>query len=143
MSQGEVLVLGHEDDQEAVQKPRLVAAGADCDKVYYVHGKVQNLAEDTADDAERLQLEYDIKLIKEALQQKAKIKLLIFDPLPEFIAGDHNSSKEVRDALQPLNKLAQEFNIAVIAICHQNKKQGLCRETIAGSGGFSQVARRS
>ena len=52
--QGEVLILGHEDDQEAVQKPRLVAAGADCDKVYYVYGKVQNLAEDTADDAERL-----------------------------------------------------------------------------------------
>ena len=140
--QGEVLILGHEDDQEAVQKPRLVAAGADCDKVYYVHGKVQNLAEDTADDAERLQLEHDIKLIKKALQQKPNIKLLIFDPLPEFIAGDHNSSKEVRDALQPLNKLAQEFNIAVIAICHQNKKQGLSAvETIAGSGGFSQVAR--
>lgn len=140
--QGEVLILGHEDDQEAVQKPRLVAAGADCDKIYYVHGKVQNLAEDTADDAERLQLEHDIKLIKRALQQKPNIKLLIFDPLPEFIAGDHNSSKEVRDALQPLNKLAQEFNIAVIAICHQNKKQGLSAvQTIAGSVGFSQVAR--
>ena len=140
--QGEVLILGHEDDQEAVQKPRLVAAGADCDKVYYVHGKVQNLAEDTAEDAERLQLEHDIKLIKKALQQKPNIKLLIFDPLPEFIGGDHNSSKEVRDALQPLNKLAQEFNIAVIAICHQNKKQGLSAvQTIAGSGGFSQVAR--
>ena len=89
-----------------------------------------------------MQLEHDIKLIKKALQQKPNIKLLIFDPLPEFIAGDHNSSKEVRDALQPLNKLAQEFNIAVIAICHQNKKQGLSAvQTIAGSGGFSQVAR--
>ena len=139
---GEVLILGHEDDHEAVQKPRLVAAGADCDKVYYVHGKVQNLAEDTAEDAERLQLEHDIKLIKKALQQKPNIKLLVFDPLPEFIGGDHNSSAEVRSALMPLTKVAQEFDIAVIAICHQNKKQGLSAvQTIAGSGGFSQVAR--
>ena len=140
--QGEVLILGHEDDHEAVQKPRLVAAGADCDKIYYVHGKVQNLAEDTAEDAERLQLEHDIKLIKKALQQNPNIKLLVFDPLPEFIGGDHNSSAEVRSALMPLTKVAQEFDIAVIAICHQNKKQGLSAvQTIAGSGGFSQVAR--
>jgi hypothetical protein len=42
----------------------------------------------------------------------------------------------------PLTKVAQEFDIAVIAICHQNKKQGLSAvQTIAGSGGFSQVAR--
>ena len=140
--QGEVLILGHEDDHEAVQKPRLVAAGADCDKIYYVHGKVQNLAEDTAEDADRLQLEHDTKLIKKALQQNPNIKLLVFDPLPEFIGGDHNSSAEVRSALMPLTKVAQEFDIAVIAICHQNKKQGLSAvQTIAGSGGFSQVAR--
>lgn len=42
----------------------------------------------------------------------------------------------------PLNKLAQEFGVAIVAICHQNKKMGLSAvQSIAGSGGFVQVAR--
>lgn len=42
----------------------------------------------------------------------------------------------------PLSRLAQEFGVAIVAVCHQNKKVGLSAvQTIAGSGGFVQVAR--
>ncbi len=139
---GEVLMFGHEDAPNEIIKPRLVAAGADCSHIYFVHGVVGDITKDEAEDAQRLRLENEIEVVRQTLRQMTNVKMLVFDPLPEFVGGDHNSAAEVRSALMPLAKVAQEFNIAVVAICHQNKKQGLSAvQTIAGSGGFTQVAR--
>ncbi|MDC1301780.1 AAA family ATPase [bacterium] len=139
---GEVLMFGHEDAPNEIIKPRLVAAGADCSHIYFVHGVVGDITKDEPEDAQRLRLENEIEVVRQTLKQMTNVKMLVFDPLPEFVGGDHNSAAEVRSALMPLAKVAQEFNIAVVAICHQNKKQGLSAvQTIAGSGGFTQVAR--
>lgn len=139
---GEVLWFGHEDAPNEIMKPRLVASGADCSKIGFVDGVVSAQDGDDPEMAQRLRLEAEIDLLRETLQHMPGVKMLVFDPLPEFIGGDHNSAAEVRSALMPLNKLAQEFGIAVVAVCHQNKKQGLSAvQTIAGSGGFTQVAR--
>ena len=139
---GEVLMFGHEDAPNEIIKPRLVAAGADCPHIYFVHGVVGDITKDEPEDAQRLRLENEIEVVRQTLKQMTNVKMLVFDPLPEFVGGDHNSAAEVRSALMPLAKVAQEFNIAVVAICHQNKKQGLSAvQTIAGSGGFTQVAR--
>ena len=139
---GEVLWFGHEDAPNEIMKPRLVASGADCSKIGFVDGVVSAQDGDDPEMAQRLRLEAEIDLLRATLQHMTDVKMLVFDPLPEFIGGDHNSAAEVRSALMPLNKLAQEFGIAVVAVCHQNKKQGLSAvQTIAGSGGFTQVAR--
>ncbi|MGI9460218.1 MAG: AAA family ATPase, partial [Pirellulales bacterium] len=139
---GEVLWFGHEDAPNEIMKPRLVASGANCSKIGFVDGVVSAQDGDDPEMAQRLRLEAEIDLLRETLQHMPGVKMLVFDPLPEFIGGDHNSAAEVRSALMPLNKLAQEFGIAVVAVCHQNKKQGLSAvQTIAGSGGFTQVAR--
>ena len=139
---GEVLWFGHEDAPNEIMKPRLVASGADCSKIGFVDGVVSAQDGDDPEMAQRLRLEAEIDLLRATLQHMNDVKMLVFDPLPEFIGGDHNSAAEVRSALMPLNKLAQEFGIAVVAVCHQNKKQGLSAvQTIAGSGGFTQVAR--
>jgi len=140
--QGEVLMFGHEDAPNEIIKPRLVSAGANCSHIYFVHGVVSDIAKDEAEDAQRLRLESEIEVVRQTLRRMTNVKMLVFDPLPEFVGGDHNSAAEVRSALMPLAKVAQEFDIAVVAICHQNKKQGLSAvQTIAGSGGFTQVAR--
>ncbi len=139
---GTVLWFGHEDAPNEIMKPRLVASGADCAKIGFVDGVVSTHDGDDPEMAQRLRLEAEIELLRETLQHMTDVKMLVFDPLPEFIGGDHNSAAEVRSALMPLNKLAQEFGIAVVAVYHQNKKQGLSAvQTIAGSGGFTQVAR--
>ena len=135
-------MFGHEDAPNEIIKPRLVSAGAHCSHIYFVHGVVSDIAKDEAEDAQRLRLESEIEVVRQTLKRMTNVKMLVFDPLPEFVGGDHNSAAEVRSALMPLAKVAQEFDIAVVAICHQNKKQGLSAvQTIAGSGGFTQVAR--
>ena len=66
----------------------------------------------------------------------------MFDPLPDYISADENSSAEVRAVLMPLARLAQEFEVAVVAVLHQNKKNDLSAvQRIGGSGAFAQVAR--
>jgi hypothetical protein len=80
--------------------------------------------------------------LRAALDDFPECKLIVFDPLTDYIDGDHNSAAEVRAAVMPLVQLAQERTLAVIAICHQSKKNELgAVQKIAGSGAFSQVAR--
>ena len=50
-------MFGHEDAPNEIIKPRLVAAGADCSHIYFVHGVVGDITKDEPEDAQRLRLE--------------------------------------------------------------------------------------
>ena len=135
---GGVLLFGNEDDPEAVLKPRLVEAGADQEMVRYCGGSL--VRGQKYDDP--VKLEHDIALLRAALDEFPECKLIVFDPLTDYIEGDHNIAAEVRSAVMPLVQLAQERKLAVIAICHQSKKNDLgAVQKIAGSNAFAQVAR--
>jgi putative DNA primase/helicase len=70
--------------------------------------------------------------------------MIVFDPLTDFLEADENSSGEVRQALTPLMKMAADRGIAVVAVCHQNKKsEGNLSvvQRIGGSSAFGQAAR--
>jgi hypothetical protein len=87
-------------------------------------------------------LEHNIDLLRSALESKPDCRLIVFDPLPDYVAADENNSAEVRAALVPLARLAQEKNVAVLAVLHQNKKNDLTAvQRIGGSGAFAQIAR--
>jgi putative DNA primase/helicase len=137
-TQGSVILFGAEDDAGKVVAPRLAAAGADLSRVHVCQGTV------AADDEEpaAVILERHIEELRAALDEVADCRLIVFDPLPDYIAGDENNSAEVRAALVPLARLAQERNVAVVAVLHQNKKNDLTTvQRIAGSGAFAQIAR--
>ena len=136
---GSVIMFGAEDNAGEVIKPRLQAAGANMAKVFSCEGTVANRH---ADEPAALVLERDIGRLREALEAMDDCRLIVFDPLSDYIAADENSSAEVRAALMPLVRLAQDKNVAVLAVLHQNKKNDLTAvQRIAGSSAFSQVAR--
>ena len=138
---GEVILFGAEDDASSAIRPRAEAAGADLDKVFVCDGMDAEGGE--PGDTEQLVLERHVKYLRQLLAQRPDCRLLIFDPLPDFIAADSNVSGDVRSALTPLVKVAQDFNVAVLAILHQNKKTDLTSvNRIAGSGAFSQLSRQ-
>jgi hypothetical protein len=144
--QGSVILFGAEDDAGKVVVPRLMAASADLSRVHVCQGTIDE--HDCGDDGEQspeiaaMILERHIGELRAALDDVADCRLIVFDPLPDYIAADENKSAEVRAALVPLARLAQERNVAVVAVAHQNKKNDLTTvQRIAGSSAFAQIAR--
>jgi putative DNA primase/helicase len=140
--EGSVLMLGNEDDLGSIVRPRLEAAGAKLNRVTYVQG----VRSARADDGEPrpVFLEKDMALLTERLDAMHDCKMIVFDPLNDFLEADENSSGEVRQALTPLMKMAAERGIAVVAVCHQNKKSESnlsVIQRVQGSAAFGQAAR--
>ena len=135
---GSVILFGAEDNAGKVVVPRLEAAGADLSRVMVCQGFTAG----NDDDAAGVVLEHHIVQLRTALDSLPDCRLIVFDPLPDYVAADENNSAEVRAALVPLARLAQEKNVAVLAVLHQNKKNDLTAvQRIGGSGAFAQIAR--
>ncbi len=54
---------------------------------------------------------------------KNKFDMLIIDPLTPFIDGNTNDNRTVAFAMMELNRLAIEFDITILAICHIAKQR--------------------
>lgn len=136
---GSVVWVGNEDDPATVLRPRLDAAGADVSKVHYVAG-IRSGSD--ADDFRPLSIGQDLSKIAAALERLTDCRMIVLDPVTEFMEADENASKEIRAELMPLVRLAADRGIALVVVCHQNKKQGLSTlQKIAGGGAFGQIAR--
>lgn len=101
-----------EDDSEDTIKPRLITAGADCSKVFFIkeNDDVLSLTDDRIE-----------KVIKEI-----GAKLLILDPLQAFIPpdADMQSAQKMRSMTRRLSEMAARNNCAVVMIGHMNKATG-------------------
>jgi putative DNA primase/helicase len=123
-----VLISSQEDDAEAVLAPRLIAAGADMERVHFVSG---------------LSLPSQVP----ALRARAKTlgaRLVLIDPIAAHLDSAIDSHKDagVRTALAPLAEMATELDSSVLVICHPNKatsSTGLNR--LSGSGAFGNAPR--
>lgn len=101
-----------EDGLSDTIKPRLLAAGADCERVLVID---ESVAELTLSD-ERLE-----KAIRET-----GARLIVLDPLQAYLGGevDMHRANEVRPIFKQLGALAEETGCAIILIGHMNKTQG-------------------
>ena len=125
----EVMMLVGEDDLDDTTLPRLITAGADVRKVH-----LENTETDDA-DTPQLRLDRHMKLIEDTLEAYPDIKLLVIDPISNFL-GEVNMVVEQetrREVLIPLKRLAKRRGIAVVMIMHLNKKSDL--EAISRVGG--------
>lgn len=112
-----VLITG-EDDPEDTIKPRLLAAGADVDRVLLV-----DLA---GSDGSRspLTLPRDAEQLAQTIAEHA-VRLVIVDPIVSFLddAYDAYKNQKVRRALAPLHAAAQRLGCVVLLVLHPNKTQ--------------------
>ena len=100
-----------EDNLADTVKPRLLAAGADCNQIAYI-----------IDDG-TLTLE-DSRI--EEIIQKTNARLFILDPLQAYLpqGSDMFSAGRIRQQLQHLSDLAARNRCAVVIIGHMNKASG-------------------
>lgn len=128
----DVLFISSEDDFEDTVIPRLVAAGADLDRVHFLTSK--------AFDAERLiSLDTDLVEIERCLRDNPDIVLVVIDPVMNHLGKKKaNDTQDVRSILARL-----KFpGVATIIVLHMNKKPDLnAIQRVSGAGAFIEVAR--
>jgi hypothetical protein len=137
----DVLVVTAEDDWRAVVKPRLIAHGADLERVHRV-------AVEDEDGEGLLTLPDDVGRLEEAVTRLREagrtIAALVVDPIGAFLTQSTDSHKDahVRRALAPLASMADRLDLAVVIVAHLNKdaSQRLISR-VSGSGAFVNAAR--
>jgi putative DNA primase/helicase len=134
---GNVLVWSGEDDYTDTLLPRLIAAGADRKRVFFVDGTSVGDAVRPFDPAT------DTRTLQAAIEQIGNVSLIIIDPVSTAVAGDSHKNTEVRRGLQPLVDLATNINAALLGITHLSKGgQGSDpAQRVIGSIAFTAVAR--
>jgi AAA domain-containing protein len=118
---GRVIFLAAEDSVEHTLVPRLIAAGAELDRIYFVEGVVAK------DGKGRRTFNFQADYIKlKALVKEIKdVVLVIIDPVTAYMGKiDGHKNTEVRAVLAPLGELAQECKVAIVSITHFNKGTG-------------------
>jgi len=114
-----VLLLTGEDDLANTVKPRLIAAGADTNRVIVLEGISH---QPDGQVTQMISIPDDIPMIKEQII-KYGVGLVIVDPINAFLADRINSNQDhsIRRALSPLKMLAEETGVAIVTISHLNK----------------------
>lgn len=134
---GNVLVWSGEDDAADTLVPRLMAMGADLERVHFVEAARiagELLPFDPARDMQSLQA---------AADQVGEVRLLVVDPIVSAITGDSHKNTEVRRGMQPLVDLASSMQAAVVGISHLSKGTAGRdpTERVTGSIAFTAVVR--
>jgi hypothetical protein len=132
-----LLVISHEDDWGAVMVPRLLAAGARTSEVYRV---AVRMTVDAFTNEVVPAVPLDLPLIRAAIVATGA-RLVMIDPLTSTLSGDLHKLADVRSALNPLTALAQELDVAIVAIMHLRKGTGNVSELVSGSHAFRDVSR--
>jgi RecA-family ATPase len=132
-----VFYVAVEDSWKYTLVPRLLAAGADLDRI----GRFGVVSE--VGDELTLSLPSDNSRL-EAEMTRHGVALVVIDPLMSVIGAkiDTHRERDVRTALDPLAKLADRTGSVVLGIAHFNKGGGTdAASLITGSGAFKNVPR--
>jgi hypothetical protein len=130
----EVAVISSEDASGDTVVPRLMAAGANLDKVNIIE-----LAK-TPDGEKEFSLDTDLPALRVMLEENPNIRLVTIDPIMNHLGKvKGNSEQELRSALTPLGKLAEHFHVAIVIVTHFNKTLGT--EAIQRVGGAMGMVR--
>jgi hypothetical protein len=132
-----VIYVAVEDSWKYTIVPRLMAAGADLKLVY--RAEVQAVEGESVS----LSLPADNRLLQEAITDN-DIALVALDPLMSAISDtlDTHVNRQVRQALEPLARIADETGALFAGIAHFNKSAGTdASSLITASGAFKDVAR--
>jgi AAA domain len=130
------LFLTAEDSREHTVMPRLVAAGATCERIVFPPPEKDGLERS-------ISLPDDIGYLRQ-LMSKAAVRLVVFDPLVAYLPAKVNSwqDQSLRGALAPLAALAREQAVAVLLVAHLNKGQNADPlRRLGGSIGLAAAAR--
>lgn len=134
---GNVVFWTCEDGVADTIIPRLIAAGANMERVFVLTGTEENGRQRAFNPAK------DLERLMQRVAEIGNVSLIIVDPILQVVGGDSHKNAEVRRALEPLVAFAEDHGIAILGITHVNKrsKGKDLIDRITGSLAFTAVAR--
>lgn len=135
---GNALIWSSEDDPSDTLVPRLIAAGADMNRVYILQGRINGEGEREPFDPSS-----DIDLLRATAEEIGGISLLMLDPVVSAVKGDMHKANDVRRGLQGVVDFAEQNLCAVVGISHFAKggAGSSPADRVIGSQAFSALAR--
>lgn len=139
---GDVVFMSAEDGVQDTIIPRLMAAGANRERVHIVSAATKP----DGTGRKTFSLKTDVDLLEEMAKKIGTVRLIIVDPISAYMGGsDGNGNVETREVLEPLADMANRLRIAVVAVTHLNKGGGGGNQSalnrFAGSIAFVAAAR--
>ena len=146
--QGSVVILSAEDDPEDTIRPRLEASEANLDHIYILHA-IQAENEQGEEFKRSFNLSVDITRLAALIQHinsdsdNPPVALVIIDPISAYLGdADSHNNAEVRALLNPLQTMAAHLKVAILAVSHLTKAQGMdALLRLQGSVAFGAAAR--
>jgi hypothetical protein len=126
-----VIWISSEDSNAQDIVPRVAVAGGDLNNVYVVQEGW-------------LQLPRDLDVLRSHVREVGTVAALVIDPVGNHIEGANSDAETaVREAISPLNGLADELGVVVIGIRHLTEKAGRTEVlgAILGSSAWVQTPR--
>ncbi|ALG06312.1 AAA family ATPase [Kibdelosporangium phytohabitans] len=120
-----VVMMSAEDGLHDTIRPRLDAAGADTTHVFALTG-ISEHDPTCGEHWERLpSLPRDSSRIRAAVEE-TNAALVVVDPFMAYLGADINPYRdtEIRRALAPLTRMAEQLRVAVVLVRHWNKSGG-------------------
>jgi hypothetical protein len=119
-----VLWIASEDSAGIDVKPRLRAAGGDPEQVHIILRGW-------------LQLPRDIGVLRAKALELGDVGMIVLDPISNHMSGKNsNWDSDVRDAIAPLNDLADELETLILGVRHLTEKEakaGILSAILGGS----------
>jgi putative DNA primase/helicase len=115
-----VIMLTAEDVIDQTVVPRLMAAGADLSRVYF-------LTYIKTDEKKRqFILEEDLETLEKEIARIGNVALVTVDPITAYMGGriDSHNTTQVRSQLGPLKDLSERTNVCFSTITHPAKNAG-------------------
>lgn len=139
---GDVIFMSAEDGVQDTIIPRLMAAGANRQRVHIVSAATRP----DGTGRKTFSLKTDVHLLEEMARRIGTVRLIVVDPISAYMGGsDGNGNVETREVLEPLADMANRLRIAVVAVTHLNKGGGGGNQSalnrFAGSIAFVAAAR--
>lgn len=137
---GDVLIWSAEDEIDDTIVPRLMAAGANLQRIRFPDKVPAGEKERAFNPAIHME-----KLRQDLRVGRRNTRLLVLDPIVSIISGNMNMANEVRNDLQPLVNLLRELGIAGTGISHLAKPSAgnprNVTDSVIGSQAFTALPR--
>ena len=134
---GDVIVCASEDDIADTIAPRLLAAGADMNRVFVIRS-----VRDEENQQRAFNLQADLSRLEAEIKRLPNVVMVIFDPITSYLGYvDSHRNSEVRSVLDPVNDFAARTRVVVVANNHFSKGTGSANSRVIGSVAFVNAAR--
>jgi hypothetical protein len=135
-----VIMMTAEDNTDDTLVPRLIAAGADLDRVKELKAIRRNGKE------ELFLLGEDLAVLEQMIRDLGDVGLVTIDPITAYMGHakhfDSHRATDVRSQLSPLKTLAERTGVAISAVTHPPKNVGQrALDHFIGSQAFIAAAR--